>query len=464
MLRIFFRRIEITGQDNLPRSKGALLIAWHPNGLIDPALILTTATGNVIFGARDGLFKWPILGTLMNILGVVPIYKGSDNRELTPEQRSARNADSLKVLAAEIANGGMACLFPEGASHDSPHPLEVRSGAARLFVQAANITPEKTPQIIPVGLHYDSKHKFRSDVLVAFHPAIKVHPSDSIESISETIQTALFNATHATDNWRDYHLMNRVRTLTRAERAHRVGANLNAPSMAEQTLGYGRVWLAYRELLANFPERALKLRERVAKYDNTMRALGIQDHNLHEPPPIVGLWFVGLMIFQAVLILFFMTPILLLGYIVNGPPAILVGYLSGIASKKKKDVSSVKLLLSVLVFPTIWGLVGYGVSNGSHTVEKLFPTLLFPVLPSGGIYAGATVVLLSIIGGLLALKYIRLVKETINGLSVRLTLARRKVTLATLRVERAELTQVFEDIADSMDLPGNVGPTGRVHQ
>ena len=61
LLALFFRRVEVTGLDAIPKGSGGLLIAWHPNGLIDPALVLATFPGRVVFGARHGLFRWPIL-------------------------------------------------------------------------------------------------------------------------------------------------------------------------------------------------------------------------------------------------------------------------------------------------------------------------------------------------------------------------------------------------------------------
>ena len=66
------------GIENLPARGGGILVAWHPNGLVDPALILCTFPGNVVFGARSGLFELPVLGTFVAALGSVPIYRRQD--------------------------------------------------------------------------------------------------------------------------------------------------------------------------------------------------------------------------------------------------------------------------------------------------------------------------------------------------------------------------------------------------
>src|SRR5262245_47265650 len=65
LVRLFFREIEVTGLENVPLDRGGVIVSWHPNGLIDPGLILTQFPRKVVFGARHGLFKWPLLGMLL---------------------------------------------------------------------------------------------------------------------------------------------------------------------------------------------------------------------------------------------------------------------------------------------------------------------------------------------------------------------------------------------------------------
>ena len=49
LLRAFFRRVELTGLGNVPDTAGGILIAWHPNALVDGALIL--GSRNSILGS-----------------------------------------------------------------------------------------------------------------------------------------------------------------------------------------------------------------------------------------------------------------------------------------------------------------------------------------------------------------------------------------------------------------------------
>ena len=44
LVGVFFREVVVSGEDNVPTDRGGVLVAWHPNGLLDPGLIVTTFT------------------------------------------------------------------------------------------------------------------------------------------------------------------------------------------------------------------------------------------------------------------------------------------------------------------------------------------------------------------------------------------------------------------------------------
>ena len=163
-MRLFFREISCEGRERIPTDGAGLVVSWHPNGLIDPALILAYFPGKIVFGARHGLFAWPALGWLMRRVGTVPIYRAADRSRMGLEERRKANQASLDALARELASGSYSALFPEGLSHDQPHLAKLKTGAARLYYRARELTPvhESPPVIVPVGLHYDRKNVFRS--------------------------------------------------------------------------------------------------------------------------------------------------------------------------------------------------------------------------------------------------------------------------------------------------------------
>ena len=160
LVKFYYPRIEITGADNIPQSGPVLLAANHPNSLIDPVLIGIAAGRPVRLMAKSTLFDIPLFGEVLRALGMVPAYRGSDDKA-----QVARNLDSLAVAARQLAAGRVMGIFPEGKSHDENRLALVRSGAARLALQAL-AAGAKGLKVVPVGLHYEQKERFRSAVWI----------------------------------------------------------------------------------------------------------------------------------------------------------------------------------------------------------------------------------------------------------------------------------------------------------
>jgi len=138
LVRFYYPRIEVTGGGLIPRTGPVLLVANHPNSLIDPILLGIAAQRPVRLMAKAPLFAIPVFGAVLRALGMVPAYRGSDDAK-----QVTKNLESLALAARSLAGGGVMGIFPEGKSHDAAQLALVRSGAARLALQAvaAGATP-----------------------------------------------------------------------------------------------------------------------------------------------------------------------------------------------------------------------------------------------------------------------------------------------------------------------------------
>jgi 1-acyl-sn-glycerol-3-phosphate acyltransferase len=470
----FFRRVEVVGEENVPSEGGGLVVAWHPNGLVDPGLILTCFPRRIAFGARHGLFRVPVLGRLIHAVGAVPIYRAADQRRGSKRDRRAANQASLAELAGAISSGSFAALFPEGVSHDAPKLMELRTGAARLYYQARRATPAgaPTPVIMPVGLHYDDKRAFRSHALVEFHPplvlpaALDVTPAEGAAESEEReraaeltrlIEEELTEVVHATESWELHHLMHRARKLMRAERAHRAAADPGRPDMQEKVLGFGRVWAGYQARLETHPEAVAHWRERLAHYDRALSALSMEDHELDLDPRLASPWLGLILLLQAATVYLVLPPILLVGFVVNLPVALALWVLSKAASRAYKDEATVKVLVGSVAFPVVWLAAGFA----AYRAHEAFSNAL-PGLPNTPILAGVLVALLAFLGGAVSLRYLRVARETARAIRVRLFRRWRRNEVERLRRERAALFEGISALGSGLELPGHVGADGRV--
>lgn len=451
-------------------------MAWHPNGVVDPAVILSRFPRRLVFGARAGLLRWPIVGPLMRGLGTVPIYRAEDARagdaragdgtsgaDAEAARREA-NRRSLDALAAEAAAGSFTALFPEGQSHDHAHPTEIRSGAARLYARALALAAAQgspAPALIPVGLHYDAKATFRSRALVAFHRPLVVpapllarlagSPGGSpdaadahaaVQELTDAIERALDQTTFAADDWGLVRTMHRARTLVRAEDAVRTDARVAPESPADRALGFAQIWTGYRARRETHPAEIAALRADVDAYDRGLRALGLDDADLDRPPRATGGPTARLAL-AAVLTL----PFAAVGFAVNAAPHRLLRTLAPRFSKAEKDTATVKLFGGLVLYPAAWTLAGVAAA----LLRSRLGTV--PFLPESPLAAGLLVFALSAVGAVAALWTMERADEARRAVRVRLTRDRRRAAVAGLLVERADLHDRFLALADGLDLP-----------
>jgi 1-acyl-sn-glycerol-3-phosphate acyltransferase len=160
LAKFYYPRIEVTGSELIPRTGPVLLVANHPNSLIDAVLLGLAAQRPVRLMAKAPLFSIPVFGAALRALGMVPAYRGSDDAS-----QVTKNLESLAAAARQLATGAVMGIFPEGKSHDAARLALVRSGAARLALQAlaAGATGLR---VVSVGINYERKERFRSAVWI----------------------------------------------------------------------------------------------------------------------------------------------------------------------------------------------------------------------------------------------------------------------------------------------------------
>jgi glycerol-3-phosphate O-acyltransferase / dihydroxyacetone phosphate acyltransferase len=347
LVRFFYRRIRIVGSEKLPTSGPAIVVANHPNGLIDPMIVNMAIPHRVAFLAKSTLFKTWIGKHAMAAFDAIPVYRAK-------EADTKQNDAMFEACRAHLGKNKWMALFPEGVSHSAPHLQPLKTGAARIALQ----TEEPALMIVPVGLTYDDKAVFRSAVTATIGTPLSLASflaEKDARALTRTIEEALRDVVLEAD---DETLWNGFRF---AARWTKTGDDIESTAR--------RYAETYRALAASQPERAAELVDDVRDFANLLGAVGIKDpFELAARPRGVSTFF-GLLL----------LPVALLGAAFAWLPYRAVKPLSEKLAHGETDlISTIKVLLGALVLTVVYLAWGIGVGLWLGGLAGIFTFILAP--------------------------------------------------------------------------------------
>lgn len=169
-LGFYFARIERFHRERVPASGPVLFTSNHPNSVTDAFIIGASVPRKVNFVATVQLFRFAPLRWLLTRCGVIPINRVKD------DPRAMRTVlDTFEACFRVLEQGEAVGIFPEGITHDDPQLKTVKTGAARMALELEHRHGGKLGlQIVPVGLTFSDKERYRSEVLVHFGEPIRI--------------------------------------------------------------------------------------------------------------------------------------------------------------------------------------------------------------------------------------------------------------------------------------------------
>lgn len=217
-LRWFYRRIDVVGLERLPRNVPLLLVCNHPNALVDAMLVAWAVPRRVVLTAKATLFSHPAPATLLNWVGVVPLVRKSDIEKgmVQGSRDPQRNARAFGALRAVLRRGGAVVIFPEGISHDHPSLAPLKTGAARVALEARDEARVEHLHIVPIGLTFERKDAPRTRVLVQIGEPIALDQwrADGETAVSRLTEEIDSRLRRVTLNYETVDDASRARTLS----------------------------------------------------------------------------------------------------------------------------------------------------------------------------------------------------------------------------------------------------------
>lgn len=376
-LRIYFQRIEVSGLEHVPRETPVIFVLNHPNALVDPVFLLCLAPRRVSFLAKAPLFRMPVIGYLVKALDSLPVYRRQDEGEDV-----TKNQETFVAARKLLARGGTIGICPEGVSHDEPGLRPIKTGAARIALAAVSTGEVSNLKIVPAGLYYTSKTRFRSDALLYFGVPIDVEPvtlepngtppRDAVRQLSSQIERALRDVILDAKHEEELQMTARAERIFSSESENGASDSLKDELRLQQ-----RFIKAYPILQQRQPERLRKLEMRMVRFDEELKQAGMDPEEL-TPPGSTQKVFTSIMQ-RSILFLLMLGPAAI-GTIAHYPAYKLGGFLATRLSRDSEDViSTIKIISAMLLFPLSWLLIAIWVYTAFGWMPAVLALVAIPI-------------------------------------------------------------------------------------
>jgi len=194
---VFFKRIVISDERNLPSTGPLIIVANHPNTLMDPLLVASLAEQRIGFVANAGLFANRLLLPFLRYFHAIPIFRKKD---VAPGEKRD-NAEAFAKCHQYLATGGTFLIFPEGSSLYEINLREIKTGTARIALSyEASKDFAGGLRIVPMALDYSDAIQFRSMVAITVEAPLDVatykavflrHEEEAVDLLTADIRHAL---------------------------------------------------------------------------------------------------------------------------------------------------------------------------------------------------------------------------------------------------------------------------------
>jgi len=371
IVRAFYRRLEVQGIEHIPTRGGVLLCANHANALADAVIIQSILPRMIHPLARSGLFRNPLLRPLLSLIQAIPVYRRRD-----PSEGPERNAEAFARVFETFQYGGVVLIFPEGQSHSDPKLRPFKTGAARMVLGSRDTTGIE-PVLIPVGLNFTNKGRFRSSVFVEIGQPVATTSfvggatEENVRLLTQALESALKDVTINVDAQEDLDLLKRIERFF----AMRHG-KYRRRSLAQRYRAMKKLADAYQRLQHHEPLVIASLARRLQEFQDLCAYWHIRDYHLTVR---YSTNVVARFLTRCALISFIVLPLGLWGLINAGIPFALTYWLGNRFARSDDQYDTAHMLIGTVAFTLFWGLqIAYVYNHTSGVTTTFYALSLLP--------------------------------------------------------------------------------------
>ncbi|KOG98379.1 bifunctional glycerol-3-phosphate/glycerone-phosphate O-acyltransferase GPT2 [Saccharomyces eubayanus] len=192
------------------------------------------------------------------------------------------NTETFQSVFDHLHTKGCVGIFPEGGSHDRPSLLPIKAGVAIMALGAVAADPSMKVAVVPCGLHYFHRNKFRSRAVLEYGEPIivdtkygqmyKDSPRETVSKLLKKITNSLFSVT---ENAPDYDTLMVIQAARRLYQPLKVKLPLPAIVEINRRLLYG--YSKFKD-----DPRIIHLKKLVHDYNKKLDLVGLKDHQVMQ--------------------------------------------------------------------------------------------------------------------------------------------------------------------------------------
>ncbi|MBR5681848.1 MAG: 1-acyl-sn-glycerol-3-phosphate acyltransferase [Ruminococcus sp.] len=151
VVKVFFKilyGLHFEGRENIPKDTTVIYACNHRSNA-DPPLLGAGGRGKFAFMAKEELFRNKLFAWLIRSLGAFPVARGKGDTGV------------IDTAVERLNSGRSLMIFPEGTRSKDGKVGKGHTGAALIAVRSDK-------PIIPVGICYGEKLKFRTPLTVKY--------------------------------------------------------------------------------------------------------------------------------------------------------------------------------------------------------------------------------------------------------------------------------------------------------
>lgn len=170
ILRYYYRNIDLTGLEHIPKGAPVILAANHPTAFIEPCIMACFQPRQLWFLARGDLFKSTLAKLALQAVNILPVFRMEDGGY----QKLKNNFETFDACYRALSQHKAIMILAEGRCIHEKALRPLRKGTARLALGAmANDSTLREVYIVPVGVNFTHAERVRDTVMVRCGEPIK---------------------------------------------------------------------------------------------------------------------------------------------------------------------------------------------------------------------------------------------------------------------------------------------------